>query len=388
MAAGNANTCEDGPQASGAVYRICMPEPEEWNGALVIYAHGYVAFNEPVGIPENHLVLPDGTSIPDIMNGLGFAFATSSYSTNGLAMREGVEDVRDLVDIFRARHGEPRRVYLGGASEGGLVTALALERFPEAFDGGLAACGPVGSFRQQVNYMGDFRVVFDYFFPDVLPGTFIDIPQEVIDNWEAVYEPAVASALAAEPRAADQLLRVTRVPTDRRDPDSAIDTMVNVLWYNVFGANDAATKLGGQPFDNSRRIYLGSRNDFRLNRRIERYEADAAAVEEINTHYETSGQLASPLVSLHTTGDPVVPYWHAMLYRAKALSGPSPLLYSNIPIVRYGHCNFKISEVLAAFALLVLKVTGQELLGAEHALPDDVARAEFVRLAREVGALR
>jgi len=113
-AAGSASMCEDGPQASGAVYRICMPEAEAWNGDLVIYAHGYVAFNEPLAIPEDQLLLPDGTSIPEIMNGLGFAFATTSYSTNGLAIREGIADVADLAEIFRLKHGAPRRVYLGG----------------------------------------------------------------------------------------------------------------------------------------------------------------------------------------------------------------------------------------------------------------------------------
>jgi len=150
-AEGSVGGYQDGPQSSGATYRICMPGADTWNSDLAIYAHGYVPFNEPVAIPEDQLVLPDTTSIPEVMNGLGFAFATTSYSTNGLAIREGVQDVRDLVDVFRALHGDPRRIYLGGASEGGLVTVLALERFPETFNDGLAACGPVGSFCQQVN---------------------------------------------------------------------------------------------------------------------------------------------------------------------------------------------------------------------------------------------
>jgi len=387
-AAGSASMCEDGPQASGAVYRICMPEAEAWNGDLVIYAHGYVAFNEPLAIPEDQLLLPDGTSIPEIMNGLGFAFATTSYSTNGLAIREGIADVADLAEIFRLKHGAPRRVYLGGASEGGLITALAVERFPDLFDGGLAVCGPIGGLRWQINYVGDFRVLFDYFFPGVIPGSIVDIPQEVVDNWDSVYEPAITAALTADERTLDQLLRVTRVPTDRRDPDSPTDTALNLLWYNAFGAHDAAAKLGGQPFDNQRRIYVGSGRDLRLNRQVQRYEADLAALEEINAHYQTSGRLASPLVTMHTTADPVVPYWHEVLYRARALAGGSARLHSNIPILRYGHCNFKVGEVLAGFALLVLKVTGRELVGAEAALPDAASREEFLQLARDVGALR
>lgn len=34
------SSCEDGFQASGAIYRICMSEPGRWNGDLVLYAQG------------------------------------------------------------------------------------------------------------------------------------------------------------------------------------------------------------------------------------------------------------------------------------------------------------------------------------------------------------
>jgi hypothetical protein len=94
--------CADGTQASGAIYRICMPSL--WNGDLIVYAHGYMAPNQPVHIPEEQLYLPDGTYIPTAINLLGYAFATTSYSTNGLAVREGLADLVDLVSIFKQDH--------------------------------------------------------------------------------------------------------------------------------------------------------------------------------------------------------------------------------------------------------------------------------------------
>jgi len=39
-------------------------------------------------------------------------------------------------------------------------------------------------------------------------------------------------------------------------------------------------------------------------------------------------------------------------------------------------------------SLLVFKVTRQELAGAEGVLPDADSRAEFLKLARQYGALR
>jgi len=378
----------DGRQPGGAVYRICMPVASRWNGSLVVYAHGYIAFNKPVAIPEDQLVLPDGTSVPEIVNGLGFAFATTSYRTNGLAVAGAVQDVLEVVDIFTQIHGAPNKTYIVGPSEGGLVTTLAVERFPQVFDGGLALCGPIGDFRKQINYVGDFRVIFDYFFPGVIPGSPVSIPPQVIDQWSPVYIPAVLSALAANPRATQQLLRVTGAPTDSGSWDSVGKTSVGLLWYNTLGTNDALQKLGGQPFDNWRRLYWGADDPFRLNLKVRRFKADGAALRAIENIYQTSGRLSVPLVTLHTTGDPIVPYWHAPLYRLKAISSGSFLRYANIPVFRYGHCNFKPWEVLAGFALLYIKVNAQELSGVEAVLPDAGARDAFYQFARQNGALR
>jgi pimeloyl-ACP methyl ester carboxylesterase len=145
----------DGLQASGSVYRICMPSGP-YNGMLVIWAHGFQDAGTPVGIPEDQLCIGD-FCIPTLINDLGFAFATNSYSKTGLAIRQGKDDILDLVQIFAQQKGQPQKVFLVGASEGGIITALAVEQHPDIFSAGVAACGPVGDFRQQINYFGDAR---------------------------------------------------------------------------------------------------------------------------------------------------------------------------------------------------------------------------------------
>lgn len=362
-----------------------MPPPGHWNGDLVVFAHGYVAPGEPLAIPYDQLELPDGTSIPEIVTGLGFAFATTSYRKNGLAVVEGVDDVTDLVAGFaRLAPKRPNHVYLVGASEGGLVTTLAVEQSPQLFSGGLATCGPVGDFRRQIDYWGDFRVLFDFYFPRFIPGDVLNVPDEVRENWETWYVDAITGALTANPARLDKLLRVSRAPFDPNDPESKIETALGILWYNVFATNDARAQLGGNPYDNSRRLYLGSGNDFWLNLLVERYHADPAALAAIEAGYQTSGRLAAPLVTLHTTADPIVPYWHEPLYSLKALAN-SGLLHANIPVFRYGHCSFKAEEALVALGLLVLKVEGRELLNAESVLPTRTARLRYRSLAKVNG---
>jgi pimeloyl-ACP methyl ester carboxylesterase len=348
--------CADGTQASGAIYRICMPS--SWQGDLIVYAHGYMAPNQPVHIPEEQLHLPDGTYIPDAINGLGYAFATTSYYTNGLAVREGLSDLVDLVSIFKRDHPTVNRVYLVGASEGGLITTLAVEQYPQVFSGGLATCGPVGDFAAHANYLGDFRVVFDYFFPGLMPGTPITIPQSLMDNWDTYVAITVTPAISAPASfiSVTQLLSVTQAAYEPLTPTTAISTVVGLLWYNVFATNDAKAKLGGQPFDNWTRVYAGSLNDAKLNAMVQRFSANQAALNEIEAHYQTAGRPLVPLVTIHTTLDPIVPYWHETLYRQKVESHGMTPRHDNIQVVRYGHCSFETNEVIQALTQLQQRV--------------------------------
>ena len=374
------------PEPDGAEIMICVP-PQNWNGSLVVFAHGYVApTGGPPEIPWDQLVLPDGTSLPGLVTDLGFAFATTSYRDDGLAIVPGVQDVQDLVTSFKSRYREPAHVYLTGASEGGLVTTLAVEQAPDVFSGGLATCGPVGDFRRQIDYLGDFRVLFDYFFPHLIPGDAVNPPRITQERWDKKYVPRITAAFEKYPTRLDTLLRVAHAPYDPNERQTKIDTALDVLWYNVFATRDARAKLDGNPYDNSRRLYLGSGNDFRLNLLVDRFHADPTALAAIEEGYQTSGRLAAPLVTLHTTADPVVPYWHEPLYTLKAL--PSGLLHLNLPVFRYGHCSFKAEEALVALVVLVLKVEGRELLDPQRVLPTDSARRRYRSLARLNGLRR
>jgi hypothetical protein len=241
-----------------------------------------------------------------------------------------------------------------------------MERHSDVFSGGLALCGPVGNFQKQINHFGDFRVVFDYFFPRVLPGTAINPdpdpnnPRFVRDNWDSIFVPRIKVALLSNPAATQQLLKVMRVRVDPADPlMSAGEAIIGNLWYNVFGTYDAQETLGGQPFDNKWRFYTGSSNDFRLNLKVKRYRADCRARLEVAAHYETSGRLDAPVVTMHTTGDPIVPYWHEPRYRWKTLIAGSGCLHTNLPVFKYGHCEFSAEEVVTAFSLLAYKVAAQ-----------------------------
>ncbi len=348
------HACEDGDQASGAIYRICLPN--DWDGqSLVLYAHGYVSPLEPIGIPEDQVKPPGAPlSFDQLFNAQGIAFAMSSYRTNGLATPQAVEDTLDVLRILTEKHGEPAEVTVFGLSDGALVATIMAERYPQVVRGAVTLCGPIGDYRAQIQYFGDFRVLFDYFFPEIeIPNSPIDIAPEIMEGYESFYTETLRPVITDPANAArvDQLLATANVPFD---PDDAAATRENsmerLFWYNIMGVNDGQVKLGGQPFDNVGRTYTGSNDDAALNAAVARYAADAAALAAIEADYETTGRLRVPLLNMHTDGDNLVPFAQAVRYGEKVSAAGADAFYTLIPITEtYGHCNFSTTDLLNAF---------------------------------------
>jgi hypothetical protein len=338
-------------QGAGTQFVVYMPPASCFNGDVILYAHGYVAQGSPANAWQSQLSLPDGTNLPALVNGLGFGFAASGFSKQGLAILQGVEDTAALTTAIQSLNIPVRKYFVTGASEGGLITAKLIEENP-LFRGGVAVCGPVGDFQRQINYFGDVRVLFDYFFPGVLPGSPINIPPDLMTNWTTKYEPAVIAALQANPLATLQLINVANIPIGL-SLSNAGPSITAVLWYNVFATDDAVATLGGNPYDNIGRLYHGSFNDARLNATVARFAAAAPQSEILK--YDTTGVLSDPLVTLHTIFDPVIPYWQETLYGAKVQAEGRSSELTQLPALSYGHCNIAAADAEGALLALVLK---------------------------------
>ncbi|MEJ2757652.1 MAG: hypothetical protein P8046_04130, partial [Anaerolineales bacterium] len=180
------------------------------------------------------------------------------------------------------------------------------------------------------------------------------IPAVLMNKWDTKFVPLIYDTLTANPFNTQQLFSVTGTPSDPSFLNLTIGLSTEgILWYNVFATEDAIDKLGGRPFENFDKVYEGSYDDDALNAGVKRFKAQPAALEEIAANYETSGILQRPLVTMHTTGDPIVPYWHQQLYWNKVLDVYPLYPVQSITIEKYGHCSFTAEEVLGAFTLLV-----------------------------------
>ena len=230
---------------------------------------------------------------------------------------------------------------------------------------------------------------FNFFFPRLIPGDPFKPDLGLVNNWKVYYETIVKPSVFAPANRSklDQWVKVANLPFDENDYITSLETTVaDVLRYSVVNINDATETLGGFPFENRLTWYRGSNNDFLLNLMVPRRAASPIAVERMKNFYNTSGHLEIPLITIHTLKDQQVPYFHEFLYNLKTLSSGSLLAeHINMPINRYGHCNFKPEEALLGFGLMLLYAGEMDTLEGVGSLLRGSELTSFEKYADQYG---
>jgi len=71
----------------------------------------------------------------------GFALAGTAYKDNGWAIKDAIQDVKNLAVFFRDNVGRPQHTILVAASLGTFVGFKSMEQFGGIYDGALCLCG-------------------------------------------------------------------------------------------------------------------------------------------------------------------------------------------------------------------------------------------------------
>lgn len=143
------------------------------------------------------------------------------------------------------------------------------------------------------------------------------------------------------------------------DPTSTVKTAISILFYSIWGTHDLIATTGGMPYDNQSTVYFGSFDDVALNAGVERVQSDGQARAYMRRFYQTTGELQRPLVTLHNTLDPVVPFQHEYIYQDLVAKAGRSNFLTVFSVPGYGHCNFSAEEVVHAFAVLVEQASAQ-----------------------------
>jgi hypothetical protein len=143
--------------------------PENWNGSLFIYAHGYSADQRLITPFPPDLTLSNflgktnmlfqATLIPTLS---GYASATTTFRTPGWNVKDSIKDVENLRRYFVKKYGKPKHTYLWGHSGGGMVTSTIIEVLPNTYDGALPMCGPGAGARRNFDGALDLRLLYEY----------------------------------------------------------------------------------------------------------------------------------------------------------------------------------------------------------------------------------
>lgn len=229
---------------------------------------------------------------------------------------------------------------------------MLAESFPGAYQGALAMCGPVGGGRLEIDYVGNVRVLFDYFYPGVIPGDAVNVP-DMDFSPDGPLVKAIIAAILANPVAAVQLASVDQIKLPYTTPGQLINSIVRVLGYHVRGTNDLLERTGGEvPFGNTTTRYtgLGLLLSPAVNNGVQRVRAQDGGIRYLTDFYQPRGNLMVPLLTLHTTMDPDVPFFHeAALAKIVATAKRSQWLAQQ-SVQRYGHCNVSPAEVGRTFS--------------------------------------
>lgn len=310
----------------GAAFRIDLPA--QWNRGLVMYCHGYL----PAGTTPD---LNTQASWRELFLSRGFAVAQSAYRAQGWAVKEGLEDTEALRRYFVATYGQPTETLVVGQSMGGLIALATLEKHPEIYDGALPLCGPLNvSLNGLQERVFDLLVMFDYLFPAVV-GPLVKPPPG------ATLDPAtVKAALEAAPSKATQFAQ--RFGLALRDIPTVLASRYELN-------RELQVRSGGNPFDNRNTLYEGLDDEAALNRGIKRYAADPQARAYLRRYYTPTGRIVAPVLTLHTTYDPLVPGQELNEYdEIVAEAGTQDLFVAHF-VAANGHCVFTPAQLDTAF---------------------------------------
>lgn len=403
--AGRLASYDNNPASPFAAYRIEVPA--NWNGELVMYAHGYAGEGPTLGAVNSairrHLV------------NNGYAWAASSYSKNSYDVRAGVEDTNKLALAFASITGKaaPSRIYLIGHSMGGHITAAALEEEALAtavnrvrYAGGVPMCGVMGDVELFHTFAAEGLAALQIsgvgaalpaqltarqryqslLAADVNPAsTRLPSHQALFDNFP---NPGMTPKGAAGAQYASVLKNLTGGERPLFDIGLSFGGSYVAGAYGNFGVDGTLTGLLTRYSLDTRHIVYRIDGDpaasAALNAGIARVapDADYNRLRRDGMRWVplASGKPYAPMVSLHTLGDLFVPFSMQQIYRNRVVAaGPTRADRVVQRAIRGAtHCDFTNAEMQAAFDDMVRWVKqGTKPAGDDVLTPATVAAPTY-----------
>ena len=357
----------------GAPYRIAVPA--NWNGVLLVYAHGYRDRADHPGETDNRTPeIAPSTALEPVLLAQGYALSGSAYKNNGWAVEEGTVDLKNLVGFFRRKVSRPNKVILWGFSMGTVIGFKSMEQNDGVYDGALCGCAVGGGAPSSWDAAGDLMLAYDTVFG--MPANW-GTPGDVRDDLD--FDTEVLAKLGPElqnqanfPKF-EFLRLVLGTPGRGITPPAPPNFYPNWVLTDMFFSTEARAELerraGGAVVQNLNRIYTLSDDEktylsslgitpaiadaylaaLNSHRDIQAPVASRNYVEQ-NARY--SGKILNPILTLHTLYDPLVPIGHERDYAFTVARAARENLLFQTYTNGNGHCNFTGEQLVASLTAI------------------------------------
>ena len=367
-----------GTLADGTPWRMAKPTP--WNGTVILDLDGFANAS-----PTNPGVFQQW------MMENGYAIGGTTREPVGYRFRQAVDNLLAVRSAFIARFGTPTRTLTIGGSRGGFVSRLAIEIYPQIFDGALLSAGggagEIATFNSHLDGLFALKTLVN---PNA-PIPLANVTNPTADNAainalvrQAMSTPAGQARLglaAAYEQMPLWTMGATPPPQTAQAWIQQIGGELNPVVGTVFGfANPAQVRqgieraAGGNPLWNNgvdysdlltysgrsqlvRDLYAAAGLDLEADlatlNATPRVRADPAAVASAEHQMAYTGEIRGPVIVVDNIGDPVDSEAYKAAYaRTIARAGNGHLLRTTW-VSSAGHGNQTALERITGFVTLI-----------------------------------
>jgi hypothetical protein len=360
-------------EIDGAPYRIRVPEV--WNGTLLIFAHGYRdKADHPGEVDNRNADVAPNAALEAPLLAQGFALAGTAYKDNGWAIKDAIQDVKNLAVFFRDNVAQPQRTIIVAASLGTFVGFKSMEQFGGIYDGALCLCGAGAGATRLWDSGVPLYLAYDILFG--IPASWGTVG-EVRNDID--FETEVLAKLGPELSNIANFPKFEFIRLVAKNPGRGLVPPPPPAFYpgwvltDLFFFTEARAELerrAGGPFvqnlDQSydltaaEKAYLAGLGlptpvadawlaQMNVRRNI---AADPAARNYVRNNTDFNGKIHHPILTLHTIIDPLLVVANESAYaELNASRGKEDLLFQTYT-TGIGHCNLTGPQILTAIGAI------------------------------------
>ena len=354
-------------EINGAPYRIRVPE--NWNGTLLVFAHGYRDKADHPGEPDNRNAdIAPNTALEAPLLALGYALAGTAFKENGWDIGDSMQDTKNLAVYFRDNIAKPDHTILWAASVGTVGALKSMEQFGGIFDGSLCLCA-VGQGATRIWDSGvPAYLAYDVIFgvPESW-GTVGEVRNDLDFDTEVLAKLAPELTNPANFPAFEFIRLVAGTPGRGITPPPPPAFYPGWVLTDFFFLTEARAELqrraGGSFVQNldqqysltaAERTYLAALGlpaavvdgwlaQMNARRNI---AADPSARNYVRNNTDYSGKIRKPVLTMHTIIDPLVVVANEAAYAELVAAANKQDLLFQTYTTAVGHCNLTGPQVL------------------------------------------